>query len=144
MARKDFEQAVDAFYRNATAIAKAARKAEARGGLGPSQLAVLGYLDRGGPLSIAALAAREAVSHPTMSRLVGGLDRAGLVAKAPSPGDARARLVAITDLGRRRRGDAVHVRRALVETLARRLKPETLSDLVEALDAIAATIVEKG
>jgi DNA-binding MarR family transcriptional regulator len=140
MADRSFEAAVDAFHRSATAVAKAARRAEARHGLGPSQLAVLGCLECDGPLSIAALAERERVSHPTMSRLVSGLDRGGLVAKTPSPGDARGRLVTITGLGRRRRGDAVHVRRTLVEALARRLRPETLAELVEALDAMAAGI----
>ncbi|MDB5691596.1 MAG: MarR family transcriptional regulator [Alphaproteobacteria bacterium] len=140
MVDRSFDETVDAFHRGATAVAKAARKAEARNGLGPSQLAVLGYLQREGPLPIAALAARENVSHPTMSRLVSGLERAGLVAKALSATDARARMVAITELGDRRRGDAVFVRRELVEALAGRLTPTALAELVDALEAVAAQI----
>ena len=69
-----------------------------------------------------------------MSRLVSGLERAGLIEKAASKFDARSRLVEVTPSGKQRRSDAILVRRNLVETLARRLKPDTLAELVGALE----------
>jgi DNA-binding MarR family transcriptional regulator len=144
MSDPEFERQVEAFHQGARMLAKAARRAEAGNGLGPSQLAVLGYLQREGPLSIAMLAQRENVTHPTMSRLVSGLERAGLVAKRPSPDDARARTIAVTDLGRSRRADALLVRVDLVRALASQLKPETLIDLVRAIERMAAQVSSKG
>ena len=61
---QSFDEMVESFYRSARAIAKASRRAEARSGLGPSQIAVLGYLEHGGPLSIADLASLECVYTP--------------------------------------------------------------------------------
>jgi DNA-binding MarR family transcriptional regulator len=137
MRHQHSREAVEALYRAVRIVGKAARTAEARGGMGPSQIAVLGYLERDGPLSIAELAARERVSHPTMSRLVSSLARNGLIAKASSPTDARSRLVVVTDAGKRRRADALVVRRELVEELAQRLNPAALAELVAAAEELA-------
>jgi DNA-binding MarR family transcriptional regulator len=134
------QKAIEALYRTVRAVGKAARRAEAVDGMGPSQIAVLGYLERSGPLSIADLAALERVSHPTMSRLVSGLERNGLVAKTKSSTDARSRMVAVTDLGQRKRADAIVVRRELVEALARRLSPAALREVIAAAEDLAASI----
>jgi DNA-binding MarR family transcriptional regulator len=140
MRHKHSKEAVEALYQAVRIVGKAARIAEAGGGMGPSQIAVLGYLEREGPLSIAQLAERERVSHPTMSRLVSGLARSGLIAKATSPADARTRMVVVTEAGKRRRADALVVRRELVEELAGRLSPAALGELVSAAEKLAKTI----
>ena len=63
-----------------------------------------------GPQTLSALAAAEQVRLPTMTRLVQGLERDGLVARAPDPDDRRrvvirptARGAAILRAGRARR-----------------------------------------
>ncbi len=61
--------------------------------------AVLAALRDGGPQRITALAETEAVAQPTMTTLVGRLERAGLVERRPDPADARAVLVTITPEG---------------------------------------------
>jgi DNA-binding MarR family transcriptional regulator len=64
-----------------------------------SQYAVLGLLDRYGALTSAALAEKERVRPPSMTRIVAGLLEAGLVARAAHPDDGRAQLVTLTDAG---------------------------------------------
>jgi DNA-binding MarR family transcriptional regulator len=71
------------------------------GALTPSQRSALASVDRHGPLRLGDLAAIEAVSPPTLTRIVQGLEDKGLVARRPDPHDARAAQLAITRLGRR-------------------------------------------
>ncbi len=56
----------------------------------------------GGETSISALAGHILLSPSRVSRLVGDLERAGLVTRRPSPDDGRATRVAITEEGRDR------------------------------------------
>lgn len=65
-----------------------------------SQYAVLGVLDRHGEMTSAALAGHERVRPPSMTRVVGHLLEAGLVARAAHPDDGRAHLITLTDAGR--------------------------------------------
>ncbi|SNQ45508.1 putative MarR-family transcriptional regulator [Frankia canadensis] len=85
-------------------------------------VATLSTLDRLGPHRLTALAAREGVTQPAMTQLVGRLADAGLVGRAADPGDGRVVLVHITDEGRR----------MLAERRARRA--ERVADLLRALD----------
>jgi DNA-binding MarR family transcriptional regulator len=64
---------------------------------------VLALLDDDGPARISALAAASGVSQPSMTELVGRLEREGLVARFSDPEDGRATIVDITPSGRRRR-----------------------------------------
>jgi DNA-binding MarR family transcriptional regulator len=57
-------------------------------------------LSRTGPLRLTALATVEGVAQPSMTALVTGLEKAGLVERRPDPGDGRVVLVALTDAGR--------------------------------------------
>src|SRR5919197_3141058 len=61
---------------------------------------VLALLRDTGARRVTDLAAAEAVAQPTMTTLVGRLERQGLVTRGPDPSDARAVLVALTDDGR--------------------------------------------
>ena len=61
---------------------------------------VLALLRDTGPSRVTDLAAAEAVTQPSMTTLVGRLERQGLVTRGPDPSDARAVLVALTDDGR--------------------------------------------
>src|SRR3954465_6231810 len=60
---------------------------------------VLATLRDSGPRRITALAESEAIAQPTVTTLVGRLERAGLVKRAPDPDDARAVRVHLTDAG---------------------------------------------
>ena len=63
-------------------------------GIGPAQLSALSVLVFGGPRSLGELADAEQVRPPTMSRIVSGLQRAGLVKREPTEDGRRVRLLA--------------------------------------------------
>jgi DNA-binding MarR family transcriptional regulator len=53
-----------------------------------------------GPLRIGEIAERQQVAGPHVTRTVTGLEQRGMVRRVTDPGDARARLVELTDTGR--------------------------------------------
>jgi len=63
-------------------------------GVGPAQLSALSVLVFGGPRSLGELADAEQVRPPTMSRIVAGLERAGLVKRRKTEDGRRVRLEA--------------------------------------------------
>jgi len=65
-----------------------------------SQLSALSSLNRLGPLTLGALAAVERVRPPTMTRIVGHLEAAGLVVRRPAPTDRRSAEVEVSPSGR--------------------------------------------
>lgn len=100
----------------------------------------LATLARIGPTRLTALAAREGVTQPAMTQLVGRLQGSGLVTREADPDDGRVVRVAITDAGR----DLITARRAertqKLAALLTRLTVEqrtALADAVPALDALA-------
>jgi DNA-binding MarR family transcriptional regulator len=99
--------------------------------------ATLGTLDRCGPRRITELAVSEGVAQPSMTALVTGLERAGLVERGGDPADQRVVLVALTAAGhdylrRRRRAGADRFNRLLG-----RLPGEELDALLAAAPALA-------
>src|SRR3954449_11915820 len=82
-------------------LLRGVRRVDALSGLPGAQLSALSVVVFGGPLSLGALAAAERVRPPTMGRVGGALERAGLVTREPDPADARAVVVAATRAGGR-------------------------------------------
>jgi DNA-binding MarR family transcriptional regulator len=68
--------------------------------LSPSQLSVLSTLESQGPLTPTEVAAAERVKPPTITRVVGILEDAGLVRRKSDPGDRRSSRVELTARGR--------------------------------------------
>lgn len=73
---------------------------QTEGEITASQLSALATVSRFGPLSLGALAAVERVRPPTMTRIVGQLEAAGLVVRRPSPRDRRSAEVELSAAGR--------------------------------------------
>jgi DNA-binding MarR family transcriptional regulator len=102
----------DALHSAAVHLLRGVRKEDARSGVGPAQLSALSVLVFAGPMRLTDLAAVEQVRPPTMTKIVRGLEAAGLVRRAADAGDARAvriaptaRGVRLLQAGRRRRVD---------------------------------------
>ena len=70
-------------------------------GVTPSQLSVLSTLYHHGPLTLGDLAAHEAVQPPSVTRMVGSLEEAGLVKRTGSADDRRTVVAELTAEGRR-------------------------------------------
>jgi DNA-binding MarR family transcriptional regulator len=95
-------------------------------GVSPPRLSALSVVVSAGPLAIGALAAAENVAAPTMTRLVDGLERDGLVRRRRDPADARGVLVEATPAGRK---VLTKGRAQRVETLAMSLTGLTADEL---------------
>src|SRR6476646_8573009 len=99
----------DRLHSAAIHLLRRVRVRDTASGVGPAQLSALSVLVFGGPRSLGELAAAEQVKAPTMSRIVAGLERSGLVRRRPTDDKRRLRLQAtaqgarILQQGRRRR-----------------------------------------
>ncbi|WP_448070709.1 MarR family winged helix-turn-helix transcriptional regulator [Georgenia yuyongxinii] len=70
-----------------------------RSGLQPAQVQLLFALYRASECRVAALAEQQLVDPSVASRQITSLERAGLIARRPDPGDGRAALVSLTEAG---------------------------------------------
>ena len=101
-----------------------------------TSLSTLSTLDRTGPRRITDLAAVEGVAQPSMTVLVSGLERSGLVERRADPTDGRVALVAVTEAGsdyiraRRRAGAEGFVQ------LIDKLPPDAAATLAAAIPAL--------
>ncbi|MEU2246937.1 MarR family transcriptional regulator [Streptomyces sp. NPDC019224] len=68
----------------------------------PGEAAVLGFLDRGGPLTTADLARLRGVTHQSAAKSVKDLSADGLVRGEQHPDDGRKLLLHLTEAGRSR------------------------------------------
>jgi DNA-binding MarR family transcriptional regulator len=134
---KAFETA-DRLHSAAIHLLRRLRVRYRESGVGPAQLSALSVLVFGGSRSLGELADAEQVRPPTMSRIVAGLERAGLVRRHATEDGRRVRLEAsvkgtkILQEGRKRR----------VESLAKALSSLTpkeqqqVGELVELLQRL--------
>src|SRR6266481_4633401 len=128
----------DRLHSAAIHLLRRVRVRDRESGIGPAQLSALSVLVFGGPRSLGELADTEQVRPPTMSRIVAGLESAGLVRRRKTEDGRRVRLEAsakgtkILQEGRKRR----------VESLAKALhllseeEKRQLVELVELLQRV--------
>ena len=97
---------------------------------------VLATLRDRGPRRITELAESEAIAQPTVTTLVGRLERDGLVQRAPDPDDARAVRVHLTDAGRERLEEMRAARALLLDARLERLTTDERALLISALPVL--------
>jgi DNA-binding MarR family transcriptional regulator len=126
------------------AIVRTARRLRQEGAgaakeLTPTSASALATVERHGPLTPSELAEIERVKRPTATRTLRVLDEAGLVDRAPDPGDGRSCLVSVNAAGRER---LRRLRGRKNAYLARRMRAlpdediETLERAAEILEAL--------
>lgn len=114
-------------------------RAGAPAALPPLQWSVLTRLDsEPGPRRTGELAAAEAVTAATMSRVLSALVEDGLAVRVPDPGDGRAFGVLVTAEGRARLARDHEQRSAMVAARIAELDPADRQALTAGLPALAA------
>ncbi|NMO89423.1 MarR family winged helix-turn-helix transcriptional regulator [Actinomycetospora sp. TBRC 11914] len=108
--------------------------------LPPLQTSVLVTLEEHEPLRLSELARREAVTPPTMSRVLAALDDAGLLVRTPDPQDARSALVELSPEGRAMIEQLRTERTAVLAERLERLAPEHREALAAAVPALEALV----
>lgn len=108
----------------------------------PLQLSALVTVEQHGPLRLSELARREAVTAPTMSRVLTALDEHGFVVRTPDPQDARGVLITLSDEGAARLAEVRSHRTALVARRLARLDADQRASLSAALPALEALLVD--
>jgi DNA-binding MarR family transcriptional regulator len=123
------------------------RRQDGAMGLSPARASALSIMVFGGRVTIGQLAQAEQVSAPTMTRLVVGMERDGLVRRESDPADRRVVWLEATARGRR----ILHAgRERRVAALARDLaalddhERETLAAAVAILERIAGHAATAG
>jgi DNA-binding MarR family transcriptional regulator len=120
-------------------ILRVARGGDRAARLGGAQLSALSTIRYNPGISLKALAVVEAVTHPTMSRLIGSLVRAGWVVKQTDDRDARFQRLSLSEAGLDAWEAARSRRVYLISRLVERLSPATVAEIV----AVAAPLAEK-
>jgi len=101
MTRTSIEKIADRLHSAAIHLLRRLRKVDTAAGISPARLSALSVLIFGGPRTLGELATTEQVTAPTMSRLVAGMERDGLVLRKPDPDDKRAVRLRPSARGRR-------------------------------------------
>lgn len=97
----EVSRAADRFHSAAIHALRYARREDEASGLSPARLSALSVLVFGGARTIGELAAVEQVRPPTMSAIVDGLERDGLVRRTGDPDDGRVVRVHASAKGKR-------------------------------------------
>ncbi len=112
---------------------------QAGGDLTPSQASALAGVDRLGSPTLGALAARESVQPPSMSKVVAGLEGLGYVTRVTDPEDRRVTRLAITPEGTATLRRARSAKTAFLADQLHRLDPvdrAALADLTDLLERL--------
>ena len=125
------------------AVSRLARRIRlATNDISPLQLSTLATLDQQGPLRSGELAQREAVTPPTMTRVLAALAERGLVVRAADPSDARSVVVSISPTGAQSLARIQSERTALLGARLSRLTDAQRAALTAALPALEALVTE--
>jgi DNA-binding MarR family transcriptional regulator len=130
---REAAQIADRLHSAAIHLLRRARRQDSVSGEGPARLSALSVLVFGGPMTLGQLAAAEQVKPPTMTRIVAGLERSGLIRRVADPADARRIRLHATAEGNRLLQQA---RKRRIEYLAHGLEGLGRKDLAVLRDAV--------
>lgn len=95
------EALADQLHSAAIHLLRQLRKEDDASGLSAPRLSALSVVVFGGPLTLGQLAAAEQVKPPTMTRIVTGLEKEGLVKRIDDPRDRRLTRIQATIKGQK-------------------------------------------
>ena len=109
---------------------------QANAGITPSQLAVLGTLNRMGPLTFGELAAAEGVQPPSITRIANALEERRLVERTVVSDDRRSSRLRLTPKARRLVQQIRDERTAWLAERAADFGPKEIRDLRRGISAL--------
>jgi DNA-binding MarR family transcriptional regulator len=126
---EDAEALADHLHSAAIHLLRQLRKEDDASGLSAPRLSALSVVVFGGPLTLGELARTEQVKPPTMTRIVTGLEREGLVKRKGDPHDRRLTQIEATSKGQKvlTAGRARRVKK--LATAVSRMKKKELAEL---------------
>jgi DNA-binding MarR family transcriptional regulator len=98
---RDAEALADQLHSAAIHLLRQLRKEDDASGLSAPRLSALSVVVFGGPLTLGELARAEQVKPPTMTRIVTGLEKEGLVKRKGDPHDRRLTHIEATSKGQK-------------------------------------------
>ncbi|WP_067819792.1 MarR family winged helix-turn-helix transcriptional regulator [Nocardia inohanensis] len=116
------------------------RRADAQISL--TQLSALATLNREGSMTPGALAAKERVQPPSMTRVIASLSEMSLVERNPHPTDGRQIIVSLSDAGRALIADENQAREAWMTDQLSGLRAEQIAVLEEAVGIMKQIVDE--
>ncbi len=122
------------FQNLATRLLRQARLLDEGSSLTSAQYSALSTLYSHPGVPLTELAVMEYVSHPTMSRIVADLVKQGLVVRQADAGDRRTTRLSLSEDGTAAYRRVYDRRLKLLGALLSRLKPDTVADLLAALE----------
>ena len=133
-------EVADRMHSAAIHLLRHAAQKDGLSGQGPARLSALSVLVFGGPKTLGELAAAERVKPPTMSRVVSGLKRAGLVKIDADASDARRVRISVTPKGERLLGQARKRRIEALTSAFRALGESDFKTLRQAAEIIEQSL----
>ena len=101
MKRSSRVEVADLLHSAAIHLLRRASQQDDHSEITPARLSALSVVVFRGPLTLTALAAAEGVRPATMTNIVSGLERTGLVKREPNEADGRSVLISATEEGGR-------------------------------------------
>jgi DNA-binding MarR family transcriptional regulator len=120
----------------ATRLMRQARLLDEGSNLTSAQYSAISTLYNHPNLPLTEMARLEFVSHPTMSRLVAGLIKQGLVDRSHDLKDRRSTRLNLTAEGKATYQRVYARRLKLIGLMTDQLKPETLMDLLRVMESV--------
>jgi DNA-binding MarR family transcriptional regulator len=127
------------------AIMRLARRLrqQAEPDMSPSMLSAMANIEYRQPVTLGHLAEAERVTPPTMTKIVGRLEEAGLVNRVVDSADRRIQRVSLTRDGARLIARNRSRKNAYLARKLRKLEPDEVSKLEEAVGVIEKILEEK-
>jgi DNA-binding MarR family transcriptional regulator len=142
-ASPDTERAADRLHSAAIHLLRLLREEDVASGVSAARLSALSVVVFAGPVTLGHLAAAEQVRPPTISGVVSGLERDGLVRRRPDRRDRRVQWVHATAKGRRVLSRARRRRIDAFVSRLRGLSREELATLERAADLIEQAVARE-
>jgi len=136
-------EAADRFHSAAIHALRRVRREDPATGVPPAQLSALSVLVFGGPRTLGELAAAEQVRPPTMTRIVQGLEAAGLARRTRDADDGRVHRLRATPKGRRVLQQGRERRVEQLATLLDRLSPQDVGRVREAAELVDRALAQE-